>query len=152
MALECPRCGLLNPADARRCDCDYDMVARPTPTVPKVTPRALLFSLEGRVSLSTYWLRFSLPYVAIYLLLLLCDSALEKLASGGAVGLLSGTFIFISFYPCIAVGVKRCHDRDRSGWFLLVGLVPILHLWPAIELGFFPGTPGPNRYGLPSYW
>ncbi|WP_300302223.1 DUF805 domain-containing protein [Ferrovibrio sp.] len=51
----------------------------------------------------------------------------------------------------IAVGVllaaQRCHDTDRSGWKALFILVPILGLAFWIALFFFPGTPGPNRYG-----
>jgi uncharacterized membrane protein YhaH (DUF805 family) len=47
------------------------------------------------------------------------------------------------------VGVKRCHDRNRSGWFLLIGWLPIMNLWLFIELGFLAGTVGPNRFGLP---
>jgi uncharacterized membrane protein YhaH (DUF805 family) len=42
---------------------------------------------------------------------------------------------------------KRCHDRDRSAWFLLVLLVPIVQLWPLIELIFFPGSRDLNHYG-----
>lgn len=52
-----------------------------------------------------------------------------------------------AFYAAIALGIKRCHDRDRSGWFMLVNFVPVICLWPIIELTFFKGTEGPNRFG-----
>jgi uncharacterized membrane protein YhaH (DUF805 family) len=115
-----------------------------------VEAMSLLFSLDGRIGRSTYWLKFFLPYLAIYLVLLAVDWRLgthepdEK-----TVGLLSGSFVAVALYSSIAVNVKRCHDRDHSGWFLLLGLVPILNLWPLIELGFVAGTYGPNRYGDP---
>lgn len=48
--------------------------------------------------------------------------------------------------PSIAVSVRRLHDRDLSGWWYLLGFVPVasivLLVWYVL-----PGTPGPNRYG-----
>jgi len=52
--------------------------------------------------------------------------------------------VAVALYSSIVVNVKRCHDRDHSPWFLLRGLIPILNLWPFIELGFLAGTAGPN--------
>jgi uncharacterized membrane protein YhaH (DUF805 family) len=88
---------------------------------------ALYFPLGGRVGRSTYWIKCFLPYLVIYLILLSVDSRMGTLDAS----------------------VKRCRDRDHSGWFLLLGLIPILNLWPLIELGFLAGTDGPNRYGDP---
>ena len=50
--------------------------------------------------------------------------------------------------PSLAAGVRRLHDVDKSGWFLLLGLIPIVGL---VLLYFFviPGTPGDNRFGAP---
>ena len=111
---------------------------------------SLLFSLDGRIGRSTYWLKFFLPYLAIYLVLLALDWRLGTHApEEKTVGLLSGMFVAVALYPSIAVNGKRCHDRDHSGWFLLLGLVPILNLWPLIELGFVAGPFGPNTYGDP---
>jgi uncharacterized membrane protein YhaH (DUF805 family) len=54
----------------------------------------------------------------------------------------------ISLCIAVAVGVRRLHDRDKSGWWLLLVLVPILGiLWSLVELGFCPATRGANRYG-----
>ena len=48
--------------------------------------------------------------------------------------------------PSIAVSVRRLHDRDLSGWWYLLGFVPlgsiVLLVWYVL-----PGSPGPNRYG-----
>src|SRR5437660_12888445 len=99
MAQECPQCGLVNPTYARRCDCDYGLMARPTPTLSAVTFRALLFSLKGRIPRSTYWLKFCLPYLAVYLLLLICDDAMGTRAADGEIGLLSGIFVILGLYP-----------------------------------------------------
>ncbi len=55
--------------------------------------------------------------------------------------------IVAAVYIAIVLGIKRCHDRGRTGWFLLVNFIPLLNFWPAIELTFFKGTEGPNKYG-----
>jgi uncharacterized membrane protein YhaH (DUF805 family) len=62
-----------------------------------------------------------------------------------------------------AVGIKRLHDRDKSGrWLLPMYLVPVIFylapiftvaaasaliIWPLVEFGFLRGTQGPNTYG-----
>jgi uncharacterized membrane protein YhaH (DUF805 family) len=109
--------------------------------------KTLLFSFEGRINRSTYWLRFTLPYIVIFLVLHFLDKVIGTLDSEGKAGLLSGLFVLLAIYPSIAVNVKRCHDRNRTGWFLLVGVIPLVNLWPFIELCFVAGTTGPNRYG-----
>jgi uncharacterized membrane protein YhaH (DUF805 family) len=63
---------------------------------------------------------------------------------------LSGLFVLASIIPAILVDIKRWHDRDKSGWWMLITLVPIIGaIWLLIELGFLKGTPGPNQFGSP---
>jgi uncharacterized membrane protein YhaH (DUF805 family) len=51
-------------------------------------------------------------------------------------------------YPSLAVAAKRFHDRDKSGWWVLIIFIPIVGIiWYIVELGCLPGTPGPNRFG-----
>jgi uncharacterized membrane protein YhaH (DUF805 family) len=50
-------------------------------------------------------------------------------------------------YMRAAVITKRWHDRGRTGWFTIFNYVPLVNLWPFIELGFFDGQPGENRFG-----
>ncbi len=46
------------------------------------------------------------------------------------------------------VAAKRLHDRGKSGWWLLVGFVPVIGwAWLIVELFVLPGSPGDNRYG-----
>jgi uncharacterized membrane protein YhaH (DUF805 family) len=48
----------------------------------------------------------------------------------------------------LAVFAKRWHDRDKSGWWSLILLVPFIgSIWALVECGCLPGTEGPNRYG-----
>jgi uncharacterized membrane protein YhaH (DUF805 family) len=53
----------------------------------------------------------------------------------------------VLLWPFLAVEIKRCHDRGRSGWFLLVGLIPLVNLWVLVEVFFLRGTLGDNQYG-----
>lgn len=55
----------------------------------------------------------------------------------------------VAAWAAICLLAKRCHDRGRSAWFLLITLVPVVNLWPMIELFFLPGTPDLNPFGPP---
>lgn len=51
-------------------------------------------------------------------------------------------------YSSVVLDVKRSHDRNRSGLFVLLELLPIIGwVWVFVELGLLDGTPGPNRFG-----
>jgi len=71
--------------------------------------------------------------------------ALEQV---GAVGSLIAAIVYVLLlWIGLAVSVKRCHDRNRTGWFVLLSFIPILNIWYLIEVGFLKGTTGPNTYG-----
>lgn len=83
----------------------------------------------------------------------LLDSALgTDLDSSGPSGLFSLIANLVLLLPSLAVGIRRLHDTERSGWWILIGLIPILGL---IVLSIFfvqDGTSGPNRFGAsPKY-
>lgn len=108
------------------------------------------FSMHGRIARRHYWLSYVLPFVVNSLALGVADSFLGTFHEESGWGLLSGLFSLAALWPGIAVSVKRVHDRDWSGWFVLIALIPIVGgIWLLIELGFLPGTPGPNRFGPP---
>jgi uncharacterized membrane protein YhaH (DUF805 family) len=59
-----------------------------------------------------------------------------------------GILLLITLWPTLALYAKRWHDRDKSGWWSLIMLIPIIGgIWMLIELGFLRGTDGPNRFG-----
>ena len=68
-------------------------------------------------------------------------------------GILFALFWLATIVPTVAVGVRRLHDRDMSGWWYLIvllGIIPLVGL--LVSIGFLvlmllPGTPGPNRFG-----
>ena len=102
----------------------------------------LLFSLSGRLSRGRFWLGTVLALVLIGLTGLPAGKTDANLSPGASLAVL--VFLWIS----LAVAVKRYHDRNKSGWWVLIGLIPLIGpFWQLIELGFLPGTPSANRYG-----
>ena len=66
---------------------------------------------------------------------------------GILLSLLFGVFILGSAVPSLAVGVRRLHDTNRSGWFVLLGFIPLLGGIVLIVLMCLDGTQGDNRFG-----
>jgi uncharacterized membrane protein YhaH (DUF805 family) len=128
----------------------------------------LLFGFGGRINRAKYWLAVLLWMiawgVALAILFAFGSSyfypAIGLIILIGILGLVSG----------IAVGIKRLHDRNKSGWWLLLFyLLPAIlqqiaphvgpsgfifsiagfaiSVWMIVELGCLRGTAGPNEYG-----
>jgi uncharacterized membrane protein YhaH (DUF805 family) len=100
---------------------------------------------SGRASRSEYWL-FALVFVIIYLLCFAIDYS--TLWSGQMTIMpLSTVAYLVHFIPGLAVLVRRLHDTDRSGWWMLLSLVPVIgSIWLLVLL-CSEGTYGPNEYG-----
>jgi uncharacterized membrane protein YhaH (DUF805 family) len=103
----------------------------------------LYYSLSGRLSRRDYWLFGVVPTLIVYWLL-------YRVASHGTLGqgIVVVLITLLLFWPGIAISVKRWHDIDVSGWWVLVGFVP--YVGGAITIifnGFSRGTIGANRYG-----
>jgi uncharacterized membrane protein YhaH (DUF805 family) len=63
------------------------------------------------------------------------------------IGLLSVIYGLAVLIPSIAVGVRRLHDTDRSGWWLLISLIPLIGGIVLLVFFVLDGTPGENRFG-----
>lgn len=113
----------------------------------RLTWNQLLFAVEGRATRFDYWMRWVLPYFIGAVIAAFLDDVLGTVNPAGGLGVIMVIYFIAAFWPNLAVGIKRCHDRGRSGWFLLIGLVPFLNLWLAVELMFLRGTVGANRFG-----
>ncbi len=78
---------------------------------------------SGRSRRKEYWM-----YVLLLVIVGVVLGALEGMVGlGGTVGPygpLSAIFLLATFVPSLAVGIRRLHDTDRSGWWMLVGLLP----------------------------
>ena len=110
--------------------------------------KELLLSYEGRIGRKSYWMGTLLLGVIAFVLIFACImllgifGALE--GNDGLIRLLSLPF----FYPAFALMAKRCHDHDKSGWWSLVSLIPLVgSLAALVWFGCMRGTVGANRYG-----
>ena len=116
---------------------------RPNPFADTTSPGRVFFSLDGRLSRRQFWLYGVLALLGAALLghLLLGIARVPPKTADLVVNLLL-------LWPAIAVSVKRWHDRDKSGWWVLLNLLPVIGwLWALIDNGFLAGTDGPNRFG-----
>ena len=117
----------------------------------------LLFSFQGRLNRAPFWLVHLGILVAEIVLLSVLGAGAAIMsgnyeAAAGSMGGLSsvvlGVFFLAVFWISLAISVKRWHDRNKSAWWLLIVLVPVVgSLWYFIECGFLRGTIGPNNYG-----
>lgn len=73
------------------------------------------------------------------------DSILGTTVQG--YGMISLLYSLLVFIPYLAVSVRRLHDIGKSGWMLLVGLIPIIGAIWLIVLFATDGEPGKNQYG-----
>ncbi len=117
------------------------------------------FSPYGRVRRRDYWLRCVLVFFAVMLLalVLLPPAPLPPpFAQEHPIAAFLGQYfpevmlgiILLFNVLFVFVGIKRCHDLNLSGWFLLLYFIPwIGNLIIFVMLGFIAGTPSPNRFG-----
>lgn len=106
----------------------------------------VLFSFQGRMSRFMYW-TINLVGTFAYVVL-----AVAMLMSYGPESEMAGAIALILYIPfgvsMFAAQVKRWHDRNKSGWWWMVGMIPLIGpWWVLIECGFLEGTNGPNEYG-----
>ena len=124
----------------------------------------LFFGFNGRIGRLAYWL--ASVFCTVYFLLI---QTLAKMVStqardlgsvatsslnAGAMATLIAVLLFlvlaliVGLWSGVAIPMKRWHDRGKSGWWVLIGLIPIVGaIWTFIECGILPGDPGGNRYG-----
>jgi uncharacterized membrane protein YhaH (DUF805 family) len=103
-------------------------------------------TFKGRACRSEYWY-FFLFYVLIFVGLSIVDGIFDTYNSEQSVGLLSGLFAIAMALPSLAVGVRRLHDTGRSGWWLLIGFVPLIGGIVLLVFAVRDSNPGQNAYG-----
>ena len=122
-----------------------------------LAPLKRYFDFSGRSRRKEFWL-FYLFVIIMIVVLSMLDSALglggtttsysDTNPEGGVSagfsssgGILTLIFVVLMLIPLIAVAVRRMHDQDKSGWWILVPIAgPIMYM-------FIGGTAGPNRFG-----
>ena len=133
----------------------------------------LFFKFSGRINRAKFWIA-ALVYFAVNVVLTIIGYATDQSAAFQAV---NGMIAIVIFISGLAVGVKRLHDRNKSGWYLLLFyVVPsvlivaaigtymamedgslvsavlgfaafAICVWAFVELACLRGTVGPNAYG-----
>ena len=120
---------------------------------PMNLPQAILSCFEkcatfsGRAARSEYWY-FFLFYVLGRIGFAILDAAVYGApVDGGHVGPFEAIFTLILLLPYTAAEVRRLHDVDRSGWWLLISFTIIGAFYPLLVWKCTKGTVGPNRFG-----
>jgi uncharacterized membrane protein YhaH (DUF805 family) len=99
-------------------------------------------TFSGRTSRSAYWY-WVLFGVLVAMVSGILDTAISPLAEPAPIGAVTSLILFL---PGLAVSVRRLHDLDRTGWWILIAFtivgIILLLVWDCMK-----GTIGPNRYG-----
>ena len=136
--------------------------------------KTLLFSFSGRVNRAKYWLTVLIVMIAWFAAAIIggiLSAVLGFTIGMGVFAIVGLAVVVFGIWAGSAVGLKRLHDREKSGWWLLVfwllpnvlggagnalggfagGALSIasvgIFVWAIVELGCLKGTTGPNMYG-----
>lgn len=111
------------------------------------------FSFDGRIRRIEYFLSAVIASICSGIAMALGVGtmflgAASNSAGGFGFGVLIGIVVLIAdVWFGLAQGVKRLHDVDKSGWFILLSIVPLINIILALYMLFADGTVGPNQYG-----
>ena len=101
---------------------------------------------SGRARRWEYWLFHLIEVVVLYVSIFF-DKLIGLYGVVGEVGPLSALFCLAVLVPHLAVAVRRLHDTDRSGWWLLIIFVPVIGVIWLFFIYCLKGTSGANRFG-----
>lgn len=94
---------------------------------------------SGRARRKEYWM-----FILINAIIAAAISTVDGMLSTVDLGLIYSLVVLI---PTIAVTVRRLHDTDRSGWWILISLIPLVGGIVLLVFMAIDGTPGKNQYG-----
>tara|TARA_R110001599_G_scaffold8651_5_gene41991 strand:- start:20435 stop:20818 length:384 start_codon:yes stop_codon:yes gene_type:complete len=100
----------------------------------------------GRARRKEYWY-FVLFNLLASIILGVVDGITGTYSEDAGLGLLGGIYALAVFIPSIAVAMRRLHDTGRSGWWLLLALIPILGFLVLLVFMLLDSEPGDNQYG-----
>ena len=96
-------------------------------------------NFSGRACRSEYW------YWILFIIIADIVAAIIDQALG--IQLVTGLFGLVTIIPNIAIAIRRLHDLDRTGWWILLGFIPLIG-WIILLIWYVTkGTDGPNRFG-----
>ncbi|SKA53781.1 DUF805 domain-containing protein [Enterovibrio nigricans] len=110
----------------------------------------VLFSFKGRISRKKFWLGMLvmlIQNIAMFVALSMTFNMETNMPSTAGFVILAITMV-LSIWEAMALYIKRLHDRSKSGWWVLIGLVPVIGcIWLLIDCGFLKGVEGTNHFG-----
>lgn len=101
---------------------------------------------EGRSRRKEYWM-FQLWSLVFTFALMIVDAMAGMFDQESGFGVLSGIYLVAVLIPNLSVGCRRLHDINRSGWWQLIGLIPIIGTIIMIVWCATDGNAGDNRFG-----
>ncbi len=100
---------------------------------------------SGRARRKEYWFFTLISSVVVVFFSVIDNQMGWKLGEdAGFLGTLYGVAVIV---PSIAVTVRRLHDTDRSGWWILIGLIPLVGVIVLLVFLILKGNEGDNRFG-----
>jgi uncharacterized membrane protein YhaH (DUF805 family) len=96
----------------------------------------------GRASRAEFWWFFLASFIISAVLSILGRATV-------VFSVLGFIYSLAVLVPSIAVGIRRLHDTARSGWWILIGLIPLVGFIVLIVFWATQGNPGANQYGAP---
>lgn len=102
-------------------------------------------TFSGRARRKEYWM-----FILVYVVIIFITATLDGIMGGGnpnatpVITLLASLALLL---PNLAVLVRRLHDTDRSGWWILISLIPVIGGLVLFVFTCLEGTSGDNRFG-----
>lgn len=103
-------------------------------------------TFSGRARRKEYWM-FSLFHFIFAFVCGFLDGLLGFISYETGLGILSSLYILATFLPSLAVLVRRLHDTDRSGWWVLMGIIPLIGPIVLLVFACLDSKVGENRFG-----
>ncbi|WP_043768940.1 DUF805 domain-containing protein [Algiphilus aromaticivorans] len=104
---------------------------------------------DGRAGRSEYWM-FFLFNLLIAIALAVLDAVIGTFDMFGGMGLLGLIYTLAVLLPGIGVTIRRLHDTGRSGWWILIGFIPLVGGIILLVMMVLKGSEGENAYGPPA--
>lgn len=95
---------------------------------------------SGRARRTEYWM-----FVLFNVIIAVVLGIIEVIVGGP--GVLGALYSLAVLIPSIAVAVRRLHDTNRTGWWLLIGFIPVIGAIVLIIFMLLDSEPGDNQYG-----
>ena len=104
------------------------------------------FNFSDRASRSEYWL-FALLITVLSIIAIAIDISAGLVDFQSGYGIVSIVVSLLIFIPSFAAVARRLHDTNRSGFWILIGFIPLIGVIWLLVLLVLKGTEGDNRFG-----